>query len=175
MFWVKGAVATGVRKRESVHGDDENGLVLKLSGAGILVRIADNSGTRRELERFADANSIVLFRITPAYKPGGKGRNAGGKLHVADDGRATTARADYECVGGGRALRGLAGQPFVAQAEDIVNVHVPFAAAGSGEEKPRPPMGTGFGKPAQIAATAAQLTRDMHASHAAARKAGTIH
>ncbi len=159
MFFPEGAVATGVRKRENVNGDDPDGLVLKLSGVGCIVRITDNKDGRRALDRYADANGITLFRITPDNRPKQhRGRNAGGRMKGQPAG-PSMARADYECVGSGSSLRALAGQPFVVLAEDIVNVRVPVTAGGSGEEKPRPSMGSAFGKPAQVAATAAALAK----------------
>jgi hypothetical protein len=38
-------------------------------------------------------------------------------------------------------------------------VRVPVVSAGNGEAKPRPSMGSAFGKPAQVKATQTQLAK----------------
>lgn len=161
-------VVTRIRQAE-----EADGVRMRLSGAGIIVRIADNSDGRRQLTRWADAHGVNLVRLTPEpgvhhsrssqTRRGGIGRND-----------VTTARADYQALGAGLTLRALAAQPFVVGAEDIVSIRIPLAGQGSGPEKVRPSMGSAFGRPEQVKATGAALAHDRSQNAIRARRTGEL-
>jgi len=150
MFAPTGAIV----RRMRLGIDHEDGRKATVSGGGILVTVKDNSESRRALARFAHVNRLLLTRLTPDYADGAfKGRNNPPR-HAA-----RIPEAQFQCVGDGPTLRALIGQPFVCRWEFAVSVRVPFMAAGAGEVKPRPSMGSAFGRPATTAATNEALAR----------------
>ncbi|HEX4607799.1 MAG TPA: hypothetical protein VH092_06295 [Urbifossiella sp.] len=162
------AVVGRIRSTEELDG-----VRISVTGAGCIVRIVDNSDGRRKLNRYADAHGIMLTRLTPENRPHTYGgRNAPG--WTTNDNGPTGARADYQALGTGLALRELAGQPFVVHAEDIVNIRVPVGAQGSGPEKARPASGSMFGKPGTLKGTATALAHARSERFTAAVKAGEL-
>lgn len=114
---------------------------------------------------FSPPFRVMAARSTPS------GANAG-ERHAPTE--PTTAKATYEAVGSGPALRLLHAQPFVMLGEDAVSIRVPVSARGSGEEKVRPSSGTMFNRPTTLSSTARQLAVDHAQRVKAAVKAGEL-
>lgn len=131
----------------------EGGALVGGRKPGIVVYIPPTAKNRRELERFC--------------------------ARVGIDARPVEFQRDelasaYECIGTLEGIERLTAHPVVSDWHLIVSVRVPTGAQGSGPDKVRPSLGSAFGRPAQVTATAAALSEGRSDRMRAAVKAGEL-
>ena len=137
------------------------------SAGGIVVRVKPDSDSRRAFRKFCARHGLLVW---VADRTGGDFRHRAPK--VAPDYREDFDVTAWNVAGPGEALALLVNphpsgdvvlsnpRPFVDSWHYAMSGGIPRGASGSGPEKVRPTMGSAFGKPAQVAATAALLAND---------------
>ncbi|HYH66339.1 MAG TPA: hypothetical protein VD866_16725 [Urbifossiella sp.] len=176
----------------------------RTGGHGVIVVVKPDSLSRRKFRQFCQYRGLDAWPAERGGNSDGRfNRRTGADEHefaellaraaadygavVYHDGAPHGSDADvsaWNVVGSEAALSELVGmddgdrrgeaKPFVASWAFAMNVGLPRVAQGSGPEKARPSMGSAFGRPEQVKATAAQLSRDRADRHAAAVKAGEL-
>lgn len=129
-----------------------------ISGAGIVVRLAHVDGrkpsdVRRDFNRYCRSAGIIA---TPCEYGEGQFSIRTGKPIPGSE----PAPSAYQCIGSPEALRALTNHFTVGEWTFALSVSPPRMAQGSGPEKVRPSMGSAFGRPEQVQATATALARD---------------
>jgi hypothetical protein len=154
------------------HCEREGITTTPLTGNKTVVRDAD---TVESLTAFG-----VRRRAVTVYAPwqdGTYNRQTGEEVppdrRRCDDGGGDTPRAEYLCVGEYAALRTLLHHAAVLSWRWNEAHHVPFASAGSGPEKQRPPSGSVF-PTAKPRGTQAQLDKQAAEMLRSARNAGVV-
>lgn len=140
------------------HCDREGLSCAPLSGEKVV--IADEPDTVESLTAFGvRRNTLTTYR---RWQDGTYNRRTG-ELNPPSKRKADkrtaegSPTADYLCVGSADAVRTLLHHSAVSSWRWNEAHHIPFRSAGSGPEKQRPPMGSAFGRPEQISATAEAL------------------
>lgn len=171
-YTVAGAQSPRGRLRDETTNDDGSVTVLAVSGLSVLVRIVNDSDSRRTFRRACRANGV---HIDPNFAqciiaPEHTYSHATGKVR---DGHAEVPDT-FRIVGDGAGIAAVVAGAAVAGWEPCVAVRVPVTSSGMGPEKVRPPMGSVFGKPAQVEVTAAALAKGRSDRDIAARRAGEL-
>lgn len=152
-----GAAIRRMRVRVEELLEDGTECVRTVSAAGFIARLAHVPGqkasdTRREFTRFCRGAGIIA---TPCEWSGGTFSKRTGKAVAGTEPQPTA----YQVMGEGAALALLFDHATVAECHAALAVRVPVIASGSGEECPRALMGSAFGKPQQVKATATALAK----------------
>jgi hypothetical protein len=148
-------VVRTIRISETETLDDGSEVTRTVSGRGIIIRIRAHvpgmkpSDVRRDFVRTAKRLGVVLDVCETAHG------------HYAQSGEAIVEglASAYQCVGLIEALGELVKHVAVEGWTFALNVAPPRSAQGSGPEKVRPSMGSTFGKPLQVKATADALAK----------------
>lgn len=154
----RGAITRTFRLVERDTDADGVEVTRTISGAGIIVKLAYVDGrkpsdVRRDFARYCQANAIIA---TPCeYGEGQFSTRTGRPIPGSEP-----APSAYQCIGSPEALNALTNYFTVGEWTFALNVQPPRMAQGSGPEKVRPSMGSAFGRPEQVQATATALARD---------------
>jgi hypothetical protein len=170
-----------MRTRVIEIGEDGSETFKRVSAFGFIVRLADLPGdapsdVRRRFLRHCKRASIIVGqtedRETGERRYGCEfGEVNYSKRTGSVHGDTTEVATAYQVMGGIEPLLDLLEQEFIGEFHVALSVRAPVLAQGSGPEKVRPPLGSAFGKPEQVAATAVALARQGDAVRTAHRKA----
>lgn len=173
----RGAIVRTMRLAEvetDAEGTERKRVV---SGGGVVVHIHTNTDARRAFTRFCSQNGLIATPCeSNAYADGTYNRRTGAVVRQGD-----ALPTSFQVIGPGLALAELVGTDaegrrleakwFVSGWAFAVAVRVPHIAGGNGPEKVRPSMGSAFGKPLQVKATATAVARQIAQAVAMANKA----
>lgn len=155
MFAPRGAVVRTMRVSERETRDDGTTVSKTISAPGVIVRLKDVAGVKpSEVRR----KFVRACKAAGCLEPVVVERSLG---HYAQSGTAIAEQlpSAYQVMGDVSSLLVATKHEFVESWEFAVSVRIPCVAGGNGPEKVRPPMGTVFGKPATVKATAEALVR----------------
>ncbi len=166
----RGSIVRTMRLTERDTTADGAQVTRTISGAGIIVRLAHVDGrkpsdVRRDFNRYCRQNGIIVTACE--FSQGHYSPRTGKPIPDSEP-----VASAYQCVGAPDALGALAQHFTVGEWSFALNVALPRAAQGSGPEKVRAPMGSAFGRPEQIAATAEALAKDRTNAIRASRVSG---
>lgn len=142
-------------------------VTLRTNAGGVVVRIKADADSRRNFRKFCARHGLLAWAAERCH---GDYRHRAPATPI--DYREDYDVSAWNVAGPGEALATLVGphesgdvllsnpKPFVDSWHYAMSGGMPRGASGAGPEKARPAMGSAFGKPAQVAATAAELARD---------------
>ena len=171
-FDVKGAIVRTMRVATSYTRDDGAEVKLTNSAGGVIVTVRPDSTSRGKFAQFCERRGLSAVAAERSGGADGTYNRRTGAVQRPEQPEPRDYRQDatvtaWQVSGDGAALSELVGmdehgrrgepKPFVASWAFALAVRVPVVAGGNGEERPRPSMGSAFGKPAQVKATAATL------------------
>jgi hypothetical protein len=161
------AIVQTMRHTQTVTTDAGDERTIRSAAGGVVVRVKADADSRRNFRKFCARHGLLVWAAERCH---GDYRHRAPR--VAPDYREDFNVSAWNVAGPGEALALLVGphesgdvalsnpKPFVDSWHYAMNTALPRAASGSGPEKARPSMGSAFGKPAQVAATAVQLAAD---------------
>ena len=165
----RGSIVRTMRLSETNTSDDGEVVKFTISAPGIIVQLAHVEGrkpsdVRRDFNRYCRNNGIV---VTPCEYAEGQFSKRTGKPIPGSE----AIPSAYQCIGATEALGELVKHFTVKEWHFAVGVRIPVIAGGNGPEKMRPSMGSAFGKPHQIKATAVALAKQGDTLRTQQRKA----
>lgn len=127
----RGAVVRRMRMTFTETTDDGSERKRSLAGSGIIVRVRQDSESRRSFRRFCSLHRVVLKELEHSNGDGTYNPRTG--KAVKDSAPVATV---FQCIADGPVLDELKDKPFVAEWTYAVAVRVPMVSGGSGTATP---------------------------------------
>ncbi|MBN9520834.1 hypothetical protein J0H58_20325 [bacterium] len=169
-FNPRGAIVRTIRVSETETTADGAEVTRTVSGAGVVIHVRPHVPNMKP----ADVRRAFLRAVRNAGCVAAAVEHGHGHYRQAGNLIGEAAPSAFQVVGPVDGLRELVTHFAVGDWHFAVGVRVPTGAQGAGPEKVRPAMRNAFGKPEQVAATAAALAKGRSDRMRAAVNAGEL-